>query len=385
MAFGLLSVFLPLYVISVGGSLIDVGLMTAIGLLLAIPSSFFWGYICDKVRRYKIFILISFLAMALLLYLFTFSSGIGWLIIVYAAISIFQVAYEPPKNVLIAETYSYEEWKERFALFEGLAQAGWLAGLVIGFLTAFWGFSASYTLIVCSLLNLAAFATSLVFVRDPVLMIERGLVSIRRSVDIAYRGAIFASNAFNGKVSNERLDGESLPLFFAGLALFSLAANMLFTPLPIFLSRDLLLPTSVVFIIYMLNAGGGVAGFFTAWMESKRMEERSIIVKAVLIRGILALLLIVAAQLTIFSFWITTAILVMMGFVYAFYLTSALPISMEIIPKGKGGLFNALIGIGAASGAYIGPLLAQSFGFVPVFLFAGIISFLACICFKLFA
>jgi len=68
MGFGLLSIFLPLYVMQIGGSLVDIGIMSAVALLLAIPFSFFWGYLCDKTRRYKRYILLSFLASTVLLY-----------------------------------------------------------------------------------------------------------------------------------------------------------------------------------------------------------------------------------------------------------------------------------------------------------------------------
>jgi MFS family permease len=79
MAFGLLSIFLPLYVASIGGSLLHVGLMTSLATLTAIPASFFWGYICDKTRKYKRYILISFFASSILLFLFTFAMEINFL------------------------------------------------------------------------------------------------------------------------------------------------------------------------------------------------------------------------------------------------------------------------------------------------------------------
>jgi len=98
MAFGLLSVFLPLYVIAMNGKLVDIGIMSATALFLMILASFFWGYICDKTRRYKRYILISFLASTVFLYLFTLTMSIALLIILYAAMSILHVAHEPPKK-----------------------------------------------------------------------------------------------------------------------------------------------------------------------------------------------------------------------------------------------------------------------------------------------
>jgi MFS family permease len=96
-AFGLLSVFLPLYVISIGGSLLDVGLMISIATLLAILASFFWGYVCDKTMRYKRYILVSFFASSILLYFFTFTKDIGLFIILFVVMAVFHVAHEPQK------------------------------------------------------------------------------------------------------------------------------------------------------------------------------------------------------------------------------------------------------------------------------------------------
>jgi len=71
-AFGLLSVLLPLYITQVisGGTLTIWGMITASATLLAIPFSFMWGYFCDSTRHYRIFILLSFAAVTALLYIF---------------------------------------------------------------------------------------------------------------------------------------------------------------------------------------------------------------------------------------------------------------------------------------------------------------------------
>jgi len=81
MAFGLLSVFLPLYITGVlGGSLTDVGIMAASANCVAVPFSFFWGYLSDKTRRYRFYILLSFAGMATLLYLFSLTNVVPLLI-----------------------------------------------------------------------------------------------------------------------------------------------------------------------------------------------------------------------------------------------------------------------------------------------------------------
>jgi len=387
MAFGLLSVFLPLYVISIGGSLVEIGIMTALALFLAIPASFFWGYLCDKTRRYKRYVLISFLSSAVILYLFTWFTNISVLIVLYAIMSVLHMAHEPPKNVLIAELYSRKDWERSFAFYEGFTEVGWLIGLVLGFLTAAYGVVQAYTLLSCSLLNLVAFVLSIVLVTDPLLIFERGLVSIEKSIDFASRGVFLASKVWNGISLNGRLKRENVGAFCSGLVLFSLATSILFTPMPVFIDKIVTasaLPQSIVFAIFVLNSGGAVAGYFIAGRRSNPEAGRANIGRLVIFRSLLAFLLIWAGM-TAYNVVFATIILISMGFAYAVFLAYTLSLSMELIPTGKAGLFNVLVGMGSACGSFIGPFLAQALGFQYVFLTSGLIFFLTYVSFKFFA
>jgi MFS family permease len=386
MAFGLLSVFLPLYVISIGGSLVEIGIMTALALFLAIPASFLWGYLCDKTRRYRRYILISFLSSAAILYLFTLPTDIGMLILLYSVLSVLHMAHEPPKNVLIAELYSREDWERSFAFYEGFTEAGWLIGLVLGFLTAAYGMIPTHTLLLCSILNLVAFVLCVILVADPLLIFERGLVSIEKSVDFASKGVFLASKIWGGTSLERRLKRENVSAFCSGLILFSLATSIMFTPMPIFINsiaEASALPSSIVFAIFVLNSGGGVAGYFIAGRRSRPEAGKANIGKVVIFRCLLAFLLI-WATMTAYNVVFATTILILMGFAYAVFLVYTLSLSMEIIPAGKTGMFNVLVGIGGACGSFIGPFLAQTFGFQYVFLTSGLIFFLTYISFKIF-
>ena len=391
MGYGLLSIFLPLYVIdphAIGGSLVDVGLMASVALFLAIPASFLWGYMCDKTRRYKRYILLSFLTSAVLLYLFTYTHSVVLLIALYGVMSILHVAHEAPKNVLIAELYSRPDWEKHFAFYEGFTEVGWLIGILLGFFMSAYGFGPANTLFVCSGLNLVAFVLSLALVKDPALVFERSLVSIEKTVDFASRGVFLASRLFDGTSATEKLRRENVNAFCGGLVLFSLATSILFTPMPIFVStivKAAALPAGLVFVIFALNSGGAVAGYALARSRSEQPGGKTGLSRFVLLRSMFALLFILALQLsTLFSLWVATSLLILMGFVYALFLVSTLSLSMELIPAGKSGMFNVLIGVGGACGSFAGPFIAQTFGFVTVFIMAGVIFLLAYAAFEIF-
>ena len=384
MAFGLLYVFLPIYIINIGGSLLDIGVMTSAALLMAIPAFFFWGYICDKTQRYKRYILISFLFSSFLLYLFTLSTNIGTLITLYVIMAVFHAAHEPPKNVLIAEFYSRDEWEKAYAIYEGLTEIGWLMGLSLGIFVSFANLNAKATLLVCSSLNFLAFLLSMFLITDPILVFERGLVNIEKSVDFTYKGVNVVSKILEGFSVRVDLKMENIYAFCGGLALFSLATSTLFTPLPIFFSKDLCLPTSMVYAIYVSNSAANAIGYFMARNKLEQQEEKMRLQKIVLTRSSLAFLLAFFAIANIYTTTIAALILTLMGFAYALYHVYVLSLSMELIPAGKAGLFDVLVSLGSAGGAFIGPLIAQTWGFIYVFLLAGVIFLLAYISFKLY-
>jgi MFS family permease len=81
---------------------------------------------------------------------------------------------------------------------------------------------------------------------------------------------------------------------------------------------------------------------------------------------------------------LASVILVFLGFAYAFYYILTLSLSMELIPAGRSGLFDGLVGLGAASGSFLGPFLAEMLGFLPQFLIASFVFFLAFLVLKIF-
>jgi MFS family permease len=388
MGFGLLSVFLPLYVVSIrnGDGLFWVGVMASIALFAAIPAAFFWGYLCDKTRHYKRYILLAFLGSAIMLCLFTFTKDIVLLTVLYAVMSIFHAAHEAPKNILISELYSHHEWKKNFAFYEGFTEVGSLIGLVLGFFASTYGLGTTDTLFLVAGLNLVAFVLSAAFVVDPPLVFERSLVSIEKTVDFASHGVFLASKMMDGIGLDERLKRENVTAFCCGLVLFSLATSILFTPLPVFVNRIAAgLPSGAVFAIFILNSGGAITGYTLVGRTSEEGNGKRFVGRLVLARGLLAFILLAALQVSSFSVLLTSSILILMGFFFAIFMVYILSLSMNLIPAGKAGLINVLIGMGGAFGSFIGPFIAQSLSFLHVFVAAGAIFFVAFVFFKLFA
>jgi MFS family permease len=400
-AFGLLTVFIPLYVVVfqdtsiLGGPLLALGVMTSIAIFCSIPASFLWGYLCDKTRHYKAFILLSFGSTALILFLMTlpFAQNLIVFVVLYIIMQMLHVAHESPKNVLITEHYSRTDWERSFGLYEGITEVGFIAGLAIGmflFATALqFSILATYTLHICSALSVIAFVSAVLLIADPLMIFERRLVGIERALDYTHRGFEGSARLMDGKRWHGSLKRDSFAGFAFAIVMFSLASSLFFTPLPIYLRDAFGGQQQFVYLAYILNSVGSVAGYFLISGRASSINIRRQMPRYMLLRGLLVFALVGVVWFAIEPTLMTCTLLVFLGFAFAMYYIMMLSISMEIIPEGKSGLFDGMVGLGAAVGAFTGPFLANYFKFLPtqyvylpIFMITGVIFLVAYISIK---
>jgi MFS family permease len=258
----------------------------------------------------------------------------------------------------------------------------------LGFFASTYGLGTTNTLFLVAGLNFAAFILSAILVSDPPMIFERSLVSIEKSVDFASHGVFLASKMIDGTALNERLKKENVAAFCCGLVLFSLATNILFTPLPVFVSNitnGLQAATALVFAVFALSSAGAIAGYYSVGRTPGESSGKGSLSRLVLGRALFAFVLLAALRASLFNVLLATGVLVFMGFLFAVFMIHIFSLSMEFIPAGKAGLINVLIGVGAAFGSFIGPFIAQALGFFHVFVVAGIIFFIAFAFFEIFA
>ncbi len=400
-AFGLLSVFIPLYVVAfqdatiLGGPLVALGIMSSVAIFCTIPASFLWGWLCDATRHYKVFIFLSFASSGVLLFLMTlpFAQNIIVFVILYVIMQVLHSAHEAPKNVLIAEHYSRDDWEKSYGFYEGLTELGFITGLAIGFCLSVGLFAfaanlspavlATYTLYLCSGLSVVALVLSIALIADPLMIFERRLVGIERKIDFACRGVDSASKVLSGGHWDGSPKQDNFKVFALALVMFSLATSIFFTPLPVFLSQGLGLPTSMVYVAYILNSVGAMVGYFWISGRARTMNIRKKLPRFVLVRSLLIFGLIGIIEFALSPTLMTCLLLVFIGFAYGMYYIMMLSVSMELIPEGKSGLFDGLVGLGAGFGSFLGPFLADTYNFIPTFLVAAVLFFIAYIALKL--
>ncbi len=396
MAFGLLTVFIPLYVIFfkntsiLGGPLLALGVMMSIAIFCSIPASFLWGYLCDATRHYKVFILLSFASIAIILFLMTlpFAQNLIIFVVLYIIMQVLHVAHESPKNVLVTEHYSRNNWERTFGIYEGITEIGTIIGLAMGIFmfasTLSFSVLSTYTLYLCSGLSVVALILAMLLVADPLMIFERRLVGIERKMDYANRGFEGSSRLMDGLRWDGSLKEESFAGFVVAIVLFALATSLFFTPLPIFLREGLGLSTSWVYVAYILNSVGGTTGYFLIGRRAQSMNIRKQMPRFVLSRSIIIFILVGVILLGLSPKIMTGVLLIFIGFAYAMYYIMMLSLSMEVIPQGKAGLFDGMVGLGSALGAFLGPFLAFHLNYVPMFVITAVIFLVAFLALKLF-
>jgi predicted MFS family arabinose efflux permease len=302
---------------------------------------------------------------------------------------ILHVAHESPKNVLVTEHYSRNDWERAYGFYEGLTEIGFIVGLTIGIFTFASSLSfsvlATYTLYFCSALSVVAFVLAFALIADPLIIFERRLVSIERKLDFTYRGVESASRLMDGQRLDGPLKEDSFLRFALAIVMFALATSLFFTPLPIYLKEGLGLPTSMVYVAYILNSIGSAVGYFLIRGRAQSMNIRKQMPRFVLLRSLLIFALVAVIWFTFSPKIMTGILLIFIGFAYAMYYIMMLSLSMELIPQGKAGFFDGLVGLGAALGAFLGPFLAYSLNYLTAFLITAVIFLAAFITLKLFS
>lgn len=396
MAFGLLAVFIPLYVVVfkntdiLGGPLLALGIMTSIAIFCSIPASYLWGYLCDKTRHYKIFILLSFASTAILLFLMSlhFAQNLIVFVALYIVLQMLHVAHESPKNVLVTEHYSRCDWEKSFGFYEGLTEVGFLIGLATGMVlfasTMSFSVLSTYSFYFSSGLSVIAFILALVLIADPLIVFERRLVGIERKLDSTIRGVEASSRLMDGLHWKGSIKEESFLGFVCAIVLFSLASSIFFTPLPIYLKELFSGQDKFVYLAFILNSLGATVGYFLIRAIANRVNIRKQMPRFIMLRGLFTFLLVAVIFFAIAPKIITPFLLLFLGFAFAMYYIMVTSLSMEMIPEGKSGLFDGMVGLGTAVGAFVGPFLASSLNYLPTFAIAAILFLIAYVSLRIF-
>jgi MFS family permease len=129
---GPLSVFLAIYVLKQGYSVIYYSIIVSQGSLATIIGSIVWGVLMDRGYRRGLFLAVSYGGVLLSVVTMYLSSNIFLVGSAYAALNFFGSAAAPAANLLVMQSWKRAEWSDAYGYYLFLGSMGGVAGLVLG-------------------------------------------------------------------------------------------------------------------------------------------------------------------------------------------------------------------------------------------------------------
>lgn len=359
-----------------GGSVLDVGLISFFKKFVQVLAAMLWARWIEKKGRCKVFILISFLVSSLTVFLFTVVDSMWSFLSLNILLSIFYVAHVRARSVLTVESFPSSEWMSGVAGHSLVVGLSGVVGLLVGALwTTRWNNRSLMPL--CSVLVLVSLFLSMVLIRDPPLMIERRIMRWDRFVHLVEvtSNLIYAPVNYAPIAEKRYLTRFPRPKpLMAGSFLFPLASSLVLTPIPIFLSVKMGIPSWLIFCILLIQSATILIGYTVIRMHNQ--NELSKTIKTASILGILfpLLILISAVMPSHLSLTLTIVALAMAGFAWSNFSAVSTVLWTKSAPKDTAGIYRAVRILGAALGSLLGGFIPLYYGFQAVFTVSAVIS-----------
>ena len=382
-AIGGFSTLLPLYVISLGGTVIDVGNIVSAYSLALIPSSILWGVAVDRRPKRKPFLIYGYLGITILLIAGLFSTEISMLSLVYVCYAVASTAAAPAVSLLLIESSPKREWSMVFAKYSALTLVGMVVGVIPGmFWTRFLPLRTYFLL--CAVFAGLSVALGAKYLAEPEFALERkavaltqeGLVTKLRTVSMIFITIPSLDDIKSFARMMRSIFTRHLPLLYMSFFFFFMAANLFFTSyIPFLKSREM--DDSGVFTIfstlYILQA----AVYPITGRACRRFGEGRVALSAVVLRigGFLAMVATVLLIVHNYTLLIlSVALIATIGTGFALYNTSSSVLLFRNLVAGKQGellgVYSALTGIAAFAGSIMSGYLSYHFGYAATFLAA---------------
>jgi len=380
-AIGGFSTLLPLYIIDIGGTVIDVGNVVSAYSLALIPFSILWGRAVDRKETRKPFVTYGYLGITVLLVAGFFLRSVGALLLLYVCYAGISTAASPAVSILLIESSPKKELSMTFARYSALTLLGTALGTIPGiFWTNYLPLRAYFLL--CAVFSGISVVLAAKYLVEPQFPLERKVVALTqesfvtklRTVTMIFITIPSLEDIKSFWKMMRSVFTRYLPLLFLSFFLFFTASNLFFTSYTPFLkSREM--GDSGVFMVfttlYILQA----AIYPITGRACDRFGEDDVAVSALWLRtvGILAAFATVLLMLHNSTLMIASiASIALIGTAFAFFNTSSSVLLFRALPHGKQGellgIYSALTGFAAFAGAIMSGYVSYSFGYAITFL-----------------
>lgn len=389
---GSTSPMIPLFITEgLKGTVAQVGLVSAISSIASVPANIIWGNLSDTTKRRKVFVLIGFFGLAISLLLMGLSMSMGTYYFANFLLGAISAAAAPVGTVLVLESFAKEEWAKRLGSFSKVTGTGWVLGLILG--TVWLQLADGGDMMVMAMRGLFILASALCVVS--ILLAVKWVPEPQRKVERSELNEVSTAKVIHferGRYAPMKLlhiislgaKGLSPVNFPRNLKAYYVVVLLAFTGFltfyvgfPIFLSQQLGLSVSEVFLVYVASSLTSaltytLAGRWTSERGGKRVQMlaftgRILLFPTVAVIGMFDLGLLPVILLA-------CALHALIGFCWANLSVAGNTLVSNMAFKEHRteslGAYNSIQGIGSILGSLIGGFVADFFGYLPTFLVA---------------
>lgn len=387
-ALGGASLLVPLYVVSLGGGPVALGLLAASAAFVGAPGALVVGRVADRTSRRRVFVVGGMALAAVGLAGPPLTDSIPVVVAANAVVWFAAGAVAPVLSLLVVAEAPEREWTDRYARLNAYQGYGWAGGLVLGVVWTAAGAAVApqavvqrsffAVCVVCAAAG-TALAVRWVPVDGPTSSapsgerrarrVARAMTNARR---LNLRGATFplgfgrlywTTAAFHPRRFVDRFT-PTLALYFGGVVLFFTGFAVFFAPLPAFLT-GVGFTDGAVFGLYLVSSLGAAAFYGPAGRLLARSDLPLLQSVGLAVRGVAlpAVALVGAALATSTRGVVLTAgLFVVIGVAWALIAISASTLVTRIAPasiRGEAlGVFAALAAVAGGVGSVLGGRLA---------------------------
>ena len=398
-AFGGASLLVPLYIVQLGATPVQLGILAATAAIIGAPGAIVFGKLANRVHRRRTLVLLTLTGVTATLAVIPLVSSITAVIVANAALWFVVAAVGPVVTMLVVDDAPEMAWSERIGLLNKYQGYGWAGGLVLG---AVWplvattlldagGESATralfWVLVACAGVSTVGATVSLPNPKpEDHVTGERRVRRVARLLSTSRRGIKTSTFAFSPNrlywttqgIHPKRLLGRVNP----ALATYLVAAVLFFTgfaafwaPLPLFFT-DLGFQSGQVFALYLASSLASAVLYEGAGRLASRYDVRLLQSGALAARGVLFPVVAVVTGLGTLAVGLVSAGagLAAIGVTWAIIAVVGTAIVTRLAPPSvRGEVLGIHTALGAVAGGIGGVLggWTASFGYVVAFGVAG--------------
>ena len=398
MVMGTSSVLIPLMLAQVlNRSVGALGLLSTLVSLVGVIGSLVWGRLSDAAHRRKPFVVLSFAVVSAGFAGIAFVHSFNVLLVLNMVLSFFWVANAAVTVLLVIENREKSLWERRISHLNQSGSLGWVAGLALGTvgLAAARNFIDETTAIRTLFLVLAVGAgvASLLAVRFIPRTVPKFTKRQFRGVIVAVGNFLVERARFGPYHLYHRFNPRRLPALLWGTEglrhetkLFLLATwfaftafGFVFVPLPLLLSKRFGLPSSSVFLYYVVHQGAITLAYPWASRRIKRAGNKAVQLASLSVRFLLfsSVAIILSLSPSGLPAWFLVLLFLGTGISWSCFQLSGVTLASRLAkPEYRGqalGLYNAVAGVGAILAGVCSGFLAQFAGYQATFAAAAVL------------